>query len=376
MSKKALHIVSFDNPFPPFYGGIIEVYYKLKPIHENGISIYFHCFVDEIPKQFDELQKVTEKVFFYPKSKNPLLFFSNIPFSVNTRNHKELVKNIELIDAPILFEGLKTSYSIHKGFLKNKTKILRLHNVEHLYFEGISKSETNIFKKFMFKMEALKFKQYEKVTNDFQKVIALSKNEESYVKNNFLLPVTNYIPVFHGNETVNSKNGIGKYAVYHGDLRMSDNKKAVVQLIEAFKKINYNLVIAATDNEQFVEKKIKKLDNISFVKIENFNHLQSILIDAHINIMLSFQQSGTKLKLLNSLFNSRFCLINENISDDKNLTDLCEFVSSKDEIITKINSLISMPFSDFEKRKLVLETYMNDTENAKLLIETIFENEL
>lgn len=225
-------------------------------------------------------------------------------------------------------------------------------------------------------MEALKYKQYDSIIGDFQKIIALSKNEGLYVKNNFLLPKTNYIPVFHGNEMVNVSNGFGKYAVYHGDLRMSDNKKAVIELIETFKKINYNLVIAATDNEEFVQKKIKNSNNISFVKIIDFKHLQGILIDAHINIMLSYQQSGTKLKLLNSLYNSRFCLINNNISDDKKLTDLCEYVSTNEELITKVNSLINLPFTDFEKRKSVLDSYMNDTLNAKLLLETIFENEV
>lgn len=157
---------------------------------------------------------------------------------------------------------------------------------------------------------------------------------------------------------------------------MSDNKKAVIQLIDVFKKINYNLVIAASENENFVQKRIKNYNNISFVKIYNFEHLQAILVDAHINIMISFQQSGTKLKLLNSLYNSRFCLINENISDDSKLTDLCEFVSSNDDLISKVESLINIPFSDFEKRKMLLESYMNDDVNAKLLINTIFENDL
>ncbi|WNM18747.1 hypothetical protein [Flavobacterium capsici] len=376
MSNKIVHIVSFDNPFPPFYGGIIEVYYKLKPIHELGVSIYFHCFVDTIPNKFDELKDVTSKVFFYKKNKNPFLFFSYIPFSVFTRNNRELVQNIESADAPILFEGLKTTYLVKKGFFKNKIKILRLHNIEQLYFKGISKSETNFIKKILFSFEALKFKKYENVINEFQKIITLSKNEETYIINNFIKPKTNYIPVFHGNKIVKTHNGFGKYAVYHGDLRMSDNKKAVIQLIDIFKKINYNLVIAASENENFVQKRIKNYNNISFVKINDFEHLQDILVDAHINIMISFQQSGTKLKLLNSLYNSRFCLINENISDDSKLTDLCEFVSSSDDIISKVESLINIPFSDFEKRKMLLESYMNDDVNAKLLINTIFENDL
>ena len=42
--NKHLHIVSFDVPYPPDYGGAIDVYYKLKALHEEGIKIYLHCF--------------------------------------------------------------------------------------------------------------------------------------------------------------------------------------------------------------------------------------------------------------------------------------------------------------------------------------------
>jgi glycosyltransferase involved in cell wall biosynthesis len=376
MNKKALHIVSFDYPFPPNYGGIIEVFYKIKPLHDLGVEIHFHCFVDEIPANFEIVKSITEQVYFYKNKNNPFFIFSKLPFSVARRNHLELVKNIEKTVAPILFEGLKPSFIVTKGFFKDRRKILRLHNVEHNYFNGISKSETNFFKKLLFKIEAIKFKNYEKTISNFDQIIALAKKETDYIKKMFPEIKTSYIPVFHGNERVKQLEGFGDYAIYHGDLRMSDNKKVVRFLIEIFKKIDYKLVIAAIDNAEFVKKQSKGHENISFIKIENFTHLQSILAKAHINILLSYQQSGTKLKLVNSLYNSRFCLINQNICDDEKLTDLCEFVVSEKEIISKIEVLKSTAFTDFNPRKSVLESYMNDSTNAQLLSNAIFENEL
>jgi len=41
---KKLHIVSFDVPYPANYGGVIDVFYKLKALHSLGIEIYFHVF--------------------------------------------------------------------------------------------------------------------------------------------------------------------------------------------------------------------------------------------------------------------------------------------------------------------------------------------
>ena len=44
MPDKHLHIISFDIPYPPNYGGVIDVYYKIRTLHKLGIKIHLHCF--------------------------------------------------------------------------------------------------------------------------------------------------------------------------------------------------------------------------------------------------------------------------------------------------------------------------------------------
>ncbi len=44
MPDKHLHIISFDIPYPPNYGGVIDVYFKIRTLHELGIKIHLHCF--------------------------------------------------------------------------------------------------------------------------------------------------------------------------------------------------------------------------------------------------------------------------------------------------------------------------------------------
>lgn len=366
MQNKSIHIISFDNPFPPVYGGVIDVFYKIKALHELGIKIYLHCFVSKVPDSFSELEAITEKVYFYQSAANPLLFFSKIPFSVISRNNKKLLKNLKETNAPILFEGLKTTYLVNKNKLQNHIKLLRLHNIEQNYFGGISKSETSFPHKMMFYFESRKFKNYESVIKKFDKVIALSHFENEYVNQKFKNSV--YVPVFHGNVLLNELSQFGKYAFYHGDLRMSDNKRAVTFLIKVFQKIpDYSLIIASGCGADFVKSKIASASNISYVSIENQGHLDRLLEEAHINVMLSFQQSGTKLKLVNSLYKSRFCIINSNIVDDENIRDLCEIAETETEFITAVNRLKNLPYLDFEKRKLVLNRILNDHLNAGLI---------
>lgn len=373
MQNKAIHIISFDNPYPPIYGGVIDVYYKIKALHEIGMEIYLHCFVDKIPNEFPELEAITKKVFFYKASKNPLLLFSRIPFSVICRNDKKLIQNLEQVLAPILFESLKTTYLVHKNHLQNHPKILRLHNIEQHYFEGISRSETSYFHKFLFYLESKKYENFEKITPKFDNVIALSYFEMEYVNRKFGNSV--YVPVFHGNEMTNRLSSFGKYALYHGDLRMSDNKRAVAFLINVFQKIpDYSFIIASNSGADFVKSKIISSSNISFVSIENEHHLVDLLENAHINVMLSFQQSGTKLKLINSLYKSRFCIINKNIVDDEMVRNCCEMAETEAEFIVTVNRLKSQPYLDFEKRKSVLVPILNDAANAKLIATLIASN--
>ena len=37
--NKKIHIVSFDIPYPPNYGGIIDVFYKIKTLFELGYEM-------------------------------------------------------------------------------------------------------------------------------------------------------------------------------------------------------------------------------------------------------------------------------------------------------------------------------------------------
>lgn len=373
MPNSTLQIVSFDNPYPPIYGGVVEVYNKLKPLHNLGIKIHLHCFVTEIPSDYSELQEVTENVYFYKTTRNPKEFFSMMPFSVASRTDGKLLDNLRKSDAPILFESLKTTYLVQKDLLPNHRKFLRLHNIEHYYFSGISQSEKNTFKKYLYKSEALKFVNYETVISKFEKVFALSIFEQNYTNQKFGNSV--YIPVFHGNKKVAKLTENGKFAFYHGDLRMSDNLKSVKTLIDIFKRIpDVKFVIASSNGQKLVERMIGGITSIEFVPLQSHDQLLKLLADAHMNVMMSYQQSGTKLKLMASLYNSRHCIINDNISDDPKVTQLCHIANTEDEIREKIQQLKNEPYLDFEKRRALLESYLNDDNNAKLLAAEIWNN--
>lgn len=364
MSEKKLHIICFDNPYPASYGGVIDVFYKIKALHQLGVKINLHCFVDQIPKDTSVLKSLTENCYFYKRNKSVRNFFSKKPFSVASRKHNMLVKNLNKDGADILFEGLQSTAVLRARCFKDRNLYLRLHNLENNYYKGLLHSETNLLKKLLFYIEARKYNYYLKNLAEFCCVFTLSAFETSAVNN--LYNNAEYIPVFHGNLNLSEISEFGEYAFYNGDLRISDNKKAVDFLIDVFQTVeNYPLIVASSLENSSLQKRCEELKNVKYVVIKDNDHLSKLSQNAHINVMLSFQESGTKLKAVNALFQSRHCIINANMLDDVQLRSLCTVVETKNEYVAAIENLKNTPFKDSDRRNLVLTRVLNDNQNAQ-----------
>ena len=321
-----------------------------------------HCFADgDVPAQ---LQAVTQAVYFYRPSKSPMLLFSRLPFSVASRNRAKLLQNLQKIDAPILFEGLKTTFVVNQNALPNRPKILRLHNIEQDYFAGIAKSENSWLRKFLFGLESRKYKRYEGILSRFDRVATLSLVEHGQMQKRFGNSV--YVPVFHGNQTVKNLGGLGQNVLYHGDLGTADNIKSALFLIESFREMpDIELVIASGTRNAEVDKAVSATPNARFEAFDTFEQLQDLFDRAHINISWSFQRSGTKLKVINALFNGRHSVINENITDDENLVGLCHVAKTKGELKSQITRLMNVAYDDVKIRSAVLARHFDDVQNAK-----------
>jgi hypothetical protein len=104
-----LHILSFDVPFPANYGGVIDVFYKLQALKEQGIKIHLHCFAYG-RKPSPELEQLCEQVYYYERRTGFGSFLSLLPYNVKSRQSKELEDNLLKDTYPVLCEVLHTSY--------------------------------------------------------------------------------------------------------------------------------------------------------------------------------------------------------------------------------------------------------------------------
>ena len=133
MRRKSIHIISFNIPFPANYGGVIDVFYKIKSLHQEGVHIILHAFEYGRAKA-PELEKYCTQVYYYKRPVTIPKQISTLPFIVKTRDANELLFNLKKDNHPILFEGLHTCYFLDHPDLRDRKKYIRMHNVEWQYY--------------------------------------------------------------------------------------------------------------------------------------------------------------------------------------------------------------------------------------------------
>ena len=371
-SGKYLHIVSFNVPYPPDYGGVIDVFYKIKALSDLGIKIYLHCFHygrDESP----ELDKICEKVFYYPRRKFYQAIYSKVPYIVGSRKSDELLSNLTADEHPVLFEGLHTCLYLNHPLLKDKMKAVRMHNVEWDYYRSLKEAERNYLLKFYFSLESKKLKKFEDDLKYANKIFAISKSDYEYLR--FSYENIFYIPAFHSNAGIISKPGKGDYILYQGNLSVAENNQAAMFIaMKIAEGMPYKFIIAGKQPTEALKKGIKNIKNVELVESPPFEKMAELMENAQINLLFTFQNTGIKLKLLNSLYRGRFCVVNSKMVNNTGLESLCTIEDNPTATKRIITELMQTPFNqlDIDKRKTVLEADFSDNSSALKIAREVF----
>lgn len=366
--ETAIQLVAFNIPYPPDYGGVIDIFYKVKALSECGISVYLHCFEYDRPQAY-ELEKYCAKIFYYPRKHGIRYQLSTKPYIVITRTNNQLINNLSSNKSPILFEGLHTCFYLDHPVLANHIRLVRTHNVEHEYYLNLYKAERNIFKKLFFRIEACKLKRYENVLKNASHLLCISPNDNFYFDRKY--GHSHFVPAFHPFSEIKSKEGRGKYILFHGNLSVSENRQAVDFLIKnVFGKISQSVVVAGKNPPDRLIQKIKQLPNIQLISNPENEQMETLIQEAHISLLPTFQDTGLKLKLLASLFSGRFCIANTPMIHKTGLEHLCNLADTPEEMIRLINELFDQDFTseEIERRKIIMEDAFSNHRNALKII--------
>lgn len=345
----------------------MDVFCKIKSLSKKGTEIYLHVFQYGRPAQ-TKLNEYCTEVHYYKRKTSLLKALGTLPYVVSSRNDDQLIKNLKRINAPILIEGLHSTLILRKKLFKDRKILVRTHNIEHQYYKQLSIHETNVFKKLYYLIASVKLKYYENVLRHCDQILAVSQEEASYFRKKYGDKVS-FLPAFHPNNKLNELSKKGYFALYHGNLNVSDNMKAALFLVDVFKSMPYPLVIAGQSKDKKLLSKIDQYKNISFMPIEDNHQLLELFHRAHVNVLYSFNNSGVKLKLINSLFQSRYVIANNNIIQGSGLDSICIIANDKKEIMHQLLKTMDKDFTKEEiiRRKHALLGYCNEN-NAEILL--------
>lgn len=377
MSDKHLHIVCYDVPYPVDYGGVFDLFYKIKTLNESGVKIHLHCFEYGRGKQ-PELEKYCVEIHYYERLSAFKSLSATLPYIVTSRANEQLLTNLKKDNYPILMEGMHCTYFVHTGDLPRKRCFVRLPNVEYNYYSKLAETTTSLPKKLYYQRESKLLYHYEKGLADkadfwtiSQKDCNVFTNELGYSKiDNLPLYLPDFTPVWKGEK--------GSYCLYHGNLAVEENEYAATWLLEnVFNEIKIPFVIAGKNPSKKLEKLAHAQLHTCLVSTPSDKELEDMIRKAQVNILPSFNNTGIKLKLINALYHGRHCLLNSSAVEGSGLDDCCTIANTCANMQKEVVRLFDLPYTyyNYEHRIELLHSVFNNQRNARQMIGWIFGGE-
>ena len=161
------------------------------------------------------------------------------------------------------------------------------------------------------------------------------------------------------------------YALYHADLSVPENIEAVTYLADnIFSKCSHRFVVAGRNPSKALSDKLSQLPNITLKPNPDNETMQRLIAQAQVLIMVTQMPTGLKLKLLNSLYAGRHCLVNSAMVAGTELGKLCTLADNADSQLQALQSLMDAPFTqqDIDRRRQLLGSLYSNEANARILI--------
>lgn len=369
-----MHIVCLDVPYPPDYGGAIDMFSKIVALYQQDMKIHLHYFSYNNRGNPDELNQYCESVHVYERKTGHKSFSFDLPYIVSSRINEELIERLKEDTYPVILEGIHCTGILKFAALDNRRIVVRLHNDESTYYRQLAESELNLAKKIYFWNESRLLTKYQHTLPKHCSFACISEADLKIFREKYNLENILYLPAFVPNQEVTSEEGIGNFCLYHGNLSIAENEKAVTWLLQnVFSKINKPLVIAGKAPSKRLQKLTQLYEHVCLVGDPSSQEMYDLVQKAHINVLPSFNTTGIKLKLLQAVFAGRHCVVNDAMVAGTGLDAACHIGSNANAIASIVTQLHHRPFSEEEilLRKKILKTIYNNSTNAQKLISLI-----
>lgn len=316
-----IHIVSFDVPFPPDYGGVLDVYLRAKGLKALGYFVILHCYEYGRGRNHD-FSEIADEIHYYDRKNGVKSVLSNLPYIVKSRNSEELLGRLLADDFPVILEGQHCTFWIHE-LIKNHRKVaVRMHNIEWQYYRDLAKDAKTTSERLFFSLEARKLRKHESRLKEVP-LLCITESDRQYYQN--LGFQTTYLPVTIHPDLILTPLEAAPFALYHGNLSVPENREAIEKLITENKRKPFDLpVIIAGKNPG--EALIKKIEAQGWKCIANPSdpELNDLMRSCKLHLLIGFKSSGIKLKVIRALLTGLPCIATKEMTGTTGLEKHCE----------------------------------------------------
>lgn len=369
--NKIIHLVSFNIPYPPDYGGVMDVFYKITALKKQGIGIILHSFSYGRGRS-RTLERECLRVYYYRRDLNLFHLSRKDPFIVLSRSSSSLLANLLSDTNPIIFEGLHTTRFLNHPALEGRMKMVRTHNIEHIYYNNLAVNEKNPFRKLFFRREADKLEKYEAVLSGASLLLTISPADTEYFQSRY--GKTLFVGPFHPASGCETAGGKGDFVLLHGDFSTAENDAGALYLLrEIAPRLRHKIVVAGKRPSEEMTRTASRLPNVKMVPNPSPAEMNELLTNAQVCLLNASQPSGMKLKLINALCSGRHVVASPAVVTGSGLGSLCSTVSYPDDWVTLTERLMNEEFTDEmrEVRSRVLADVADNRTNAARIIEAV-----
>ena len=216
----------------------------------------------------------------------------------------------------------------------------------------------------------MRFQAYQNVAQYANLIIAVSTTDADYLRKQFPNQRIEFVPCFHENNRITAKPGKSDYILYHGKLSVIENERAVLFLTKhVFSQLKHTCIIAGMNPTRLIREAAAPYPHIKVEANPSKERMDALIHNAQIHMLITFQDTGLKLKLLNSLFAGRHTIVNHLMLAGSGLDPLCHIADTPDEMIRACEQLMALPIDKeaIDKRKqLLFPAFSNEDQGIRL----------
>jgi len=326
--------VTPDVPFNQQYGGNFDIPARMQFAAQMGSKIHLICFTKEpVSEQAQQkLRRCCASINILQRPRNYLqLLHPKRPYSASTRNSKTLPDIVSSIIQHSEIDVVCLE-SVHVGEIVPLLKsadvplIVRLHNIESLYFRELGRAYKKPSLKLIYMWEANKLAKYEEcIYTESQGILCVSCAESELLARSYPGLYVAWLPAAIKLETsANDRHDSGPIIAFSGSMYLPNN----IEAVEWFAYKVFPKVLRSVPNAEFwiigrrPARAVQKLGNLQNIRVigevPNTHHL---LLEARVVVAPLFHGAGVKIKVLEAIGLGRLVVASSHAINGTTLED-------------------------------------------------------